>query len=77
MSRTHTHERAYLERQSDTKHQDALFDGSRWGNQRRMRARMKVKLRREERHRQSHDWQDEAPAFHSLPPNPNRISWRV
>jgi len=75
MSRSHAQERAYQERQHGTSHQDPTFDGKRWGNQRKMRADMKVKLRREERHRERDAWLEEAPPMHALHPNPNRTHW--
>lgn len=76
MSHMHAHERAYAERSLDSQIEAGLFDGSRWGNQCRLRAQMKTKARREARHRQHNDWLEEAPAARApRPTRPSRLQF--
>lgn len=54
MSKTYTHQRAHAERAGTAPAQAEPFNAERWGDARHLRARMKVKARRSERHALPH-----------------------
>lgn len=50
MSHTHKHELAHAMRNGQPVRRQEPFHSERWGDARRLRSRMKVKTRRQERH---------------------------
>lgn len=73
MSHTHANERPYFERHAHSAWDDGLFEEIQ--NDRRLRARMKVKNRREERQRFREDWDAEIPVT-PRPTKPGRsMGW--
>ena len=75
MSHAPTPERVYFDRTLAPLLEEGLFDDSRWTNECRARTRMKVKNRREERHRFRDDEVDPTPAARS--PRVSRLQWRL